>query len=120
MAQTRGLVVRPVAGSTTAVPLRSGTPRVPRMTSAEDGATWPTARTTVSSGMANPELAISTGRRRPEASGSPSAMRTKLAEATRVAPSIRVGAVSQRMPMPSSRASVMACGYAGLSAWVRR
>ena len=74
------------------------------------GASCPTARTTVSSSTSKREPAMGSGRRRPVASGSPRAIRSKTTPVTWRSPRISMGAASQWIVTPRERASSMACG----------
>ena len=110
MAQTRALEVRPVAGSAAALPSRTGTPRAVSRPLMAAGPSWPTARTTMSSAMSKRSPSVGTGRRRPEASGSPSVMGWSSIPVTCDVPWISTGATSHLTDTPSERARSMACG----------
>ena len=82
---------------------------------------WPIASTMVSAGVKYSEPAMGSGRRRPLASGSPSRMRWLTMPTARPA-SMRTstGALSRSSLTPSTSASWISCGAAGISARERR
>ncbi len=83
--------------------------------------TWPMAGTMQSQGMTNSEPSTGSGRRRPEASGSPSCMRRHSRPLTTPSSAmIFVGATRVTISTPSSLASTISTWSAGISASVRR
>ena len=82
---------------------------------------WPTAEITVSTSTSYSEPSTGTGRRRPEASGSPSSILSRVSDFT-AGPStwMETGAASSTRRMPSSSASSISASEAGISSRVRR
>ena len=110
-----------VASSTTMLPWRlSSRPGVDFV--ARGLGPWPIAITIVSIGISYSDPSIGTGRRRPEASGSPSSMRWILRPVTNPSlfPRIATGAESQRKSIVSSSACSSSSRRAGDSLRVRR
>ncbi len=81
----------------------------------------PTAEMTVSTSTSYSEPSTGTGRRRPEASGSPSSIFSSVSVFSAApAVSMETGAASSTRRMPSSSASSISASEAGISSRVRR
>ncbi len=82
---------------------------------------WPTAEMMVSTGTANSDPSTGTGRLRPDASGSPSAI-LRSVNVLRSFPedAIETGAQRYWMSTPSSSVSSISASEAGISSRVRR
>ncbi len=122
-AKTPGTEVSKVSLFTSIVPQRlkatSGSPASALSRSASGRC--PTAATTMSKDRSCSDPGTGTGRRRPEASGSPSSMRTQRSpDMTPFLPRTSIGAVRYSKRTPSLSVSRISCSTAGISARVRR
>ncbi len=113
---TPGILVAKVTGSTSILfHLLTETP-LPSVRK-DKSASWPMAGITASHGTMNSEPLISMGRRRPLASGSPSSIRVHSIPVTLpFSPMTRFGATRNSIRTPSSNASSISSGDAGISA----
>ena len=106
IAQTFGFRVRPAPSVTATAPRTSA----PSASSTAVGPAWPTARMIVSRWTSKRVPRMGSGCRRPDASGSPSRIRSKSAAHTVPSPQISTGAVSHSIRTPSWRTRSIAWG----------